>query len=100
MSASTRKPLNALATDMVGDGKSPNMYFVCDAQGDCIMVTRNAKAAYREWKRLASARPLSECTLEDRKTGTVCSVEPSDDEPNSPLHTWDDSEQYMKGAHA
>ena len=89
------KPLNALATELVGDGRKPNLYFVSDNKGDCIMVTQDAQAAYDKWRELAAMRPLSECNLEDRLTGTICTVEP--DEDTNRLHVWDDSAQWLKG---
>lgn len=62
--------LNALATEMVGDGKKPNLYFVTN-KGNVATVTQHFEVAHREWSKFASQRV--ECALEDRLTGIICS---------------------------
>lgn len=76
--------LQSLASDMVGDGKSPNLYFVTDG-GVTVTVTRNRELALREWRELAKRFPRVECALEDRKTGVLCSVAPESDAPGARL---------------
>jgi hypothetical protein len=70
--------LEELARETIGDGGSPNLYFVTD-NGDVVTVTRDRALAYRHWRYLADQRPLRECALEDRKYGVICSVEPRDE---------------------
>ncbi len=79
--------LDSIATELIGDGGRPNLYFVI--VGDRVRtVTTNGKLAYREWKRYAERN--KECLLEDRRHGTLCSVEPESDEPGAKLTTIDD----------
>lgn len=70
--------LDALASDMVGDGGSPNVFFVTDG-GHVVTVTTDRSAAWAQWRRLADRLPLRECALEDRQTGVLASVEPAED---------------------
>jgi len=65
------KELNALAAEMVGDDKSPNLYFVTQ-KGDVVTVTRHFEKAHQEWLRLVYQH--IESVLEDRQTGIICSV--------------------------
>lgn len=89
------KALNALATEMVGDGKSGNLFFVTD-QGNVVTVSGDFKVAYGHWKQLAARRPLIESALEDRHHGVIASVEPEDE--NGPgLVVFDDSYAMRKG---
>lgn len=76
--------LEALARDMVGDGKSPNVYFVTDG-GTVTTITRDKDVARRAWEALAARRPLQESMLEDRLTGVLADVGPRSDEPGAPL---------------
>lgn len=68
--------LNALATEMVGDGKKPNLFFVTH-EGNVTMITRRFESAHREWRKFANQDV--ESMLEDRQTGVICSasMEPS-----------------------
>lgn len=81
----------ALARNMVGDGKSPNLFFV-SIGGTNVMITRDFNAAYHAWR--AIPRHI-ESALEDRKWGTVCSNEPEED-GSSKLVVTDDSRSFMK----
>lgn len=81
--------LETMARDMVGDGKSPNLFFVTD-QGVVTLVARNGDDAYTAWSRLATRSPRVECALEDRQTGVLASIEPETDEPNARLVRLDD----------
>lgn len=70
--------LEALASEMVGDGQEPNWFFVT-LQGDVVGVTQDFESAYSQWDRLSRQSPRVECALEDRLTGVLASVEPIDD---------------------
>lgn len=85
------KELETLATEMVGDGKKPNLFFVSE-QGNILLVTRIFQAAYDLWYRV-SLRVDVECALEDRLTGVIASVEPSEDDPKK-LMLLDMSRQF------
>lgn len=81
------KALQALATMFVGDGCSPNLYFVID-QGIVVAITRRYDEALVAWRRLADRFPLVESALEDRKSGEIASVRP-DEERGGKLVRWD-----------
>ena len=85
--------LQSLASDVIGDGKSPNLFFVTD-RGVTITVTRNFSSAHAEWTKLANRVPRMESALEDRKTGVIASVEPESDAPGARLIAFDDSMQF------
>ena len=91
------KQLQELATDMVGDGKTPNLFFVSE-QGVIITVTRDFEIAYEQWLSLASGYSRVECALEDRRYGTICSVEPRTDDMgnNKQMITIDDSDSFRR----
>lgn len=79
--------LEALASEVIGDGQSPNLYFVTVAGRGVILVSREFDTAYDCWRFL----PRSiETTLEDRKIGVICSTEPIE-EGSKKLVTHDDS---------
>lgn len=80
------KQLESLARDLVGDNKSPNLYFVSDDKG-IIMVTSDLDVAHAAWRNLPRNK---ESSLEDRKTGVLASTEPVDDTPGARLVTYDD----------
>lgn len=88
------KPLQALATDMVGDGKNPNLFFVTE-QGITVTVTRDFEMAYRQWETLAHTYPQIESALEDRKWGVITSVEPREQGVGRLIRI-DDSRQFRK----
>lgn len=68
------KELNALASEMVGDGKSPNVFFVTE-KGNVKLIAIEFQKAYTYWRHLASGYPKRvECALEDRKTGIIASA--------------------------
>ena len=87
--------LEALARDMVGDGETPDLFFVTD-RGNVVCIETSAPKAYRRWKALAARRPLRECCLENRTYGTICSVEPQSDEDSAPLEICDGYMSYVK----
>lgn len=78
---------------MVGDGQSPNVFFVTD-QGVVVTITRSFETAHKEWKVLSERSPLVESALEDRKQGTICDVSPEDD--GGKLIRRDDSGWFLK----
>ena len=92
------KSLEELARDMVGDGGSPNVFFVCTFEGKrksrgVIMITRDFQYAYECWSKLS--RRNHESTLEDRKWGVICSVEP-EVEGGKKLIIIDDNQAFLK----
>jgi hypothetical protein len=76
MMMSAYERLNQLASELVGDGKSPNLYFVSQ-DGRVLTVTTERRVAYLHWCDLARTRIA--CSLEDREAGMLCSVEPGAD---------------------
>jgi hypothetical protein len=65
------KQLNQLATEMVGDGKKQNVFFVT-AKANVVLIAIHFETAYQYWRSLANAR--QESALEDRQTGVICSA--------------------------
>lgn len=90
--------LQTLASDKIGDGKSPNLFFVTD-EGIVVTVTRDFNLAYRQWLRLANQSPRRECALEDRRAGTLASVEPCSDEKGARLEIHDDTRHPIIAKH-
>jgi hypothetical protein len=79
--------LEKLARDMIGDGKSPNLYFVT-LKGAVVSVDTDVNRALAAWRALAYAEPLRECALEDRLYGVLASVTPrSDEDPRLGIST-------------
>lgn len=70
--------LEALARKLIGDGGSPNVFFVT-AKGNVTMITTDEEKAREAWRALADRFPLRECALEDRHE-VLASVEPADDD--------------------
>lgn len=66
--------LQELATKLVGDGQSPNLYFV-SKEGVNICVTRFFETAYTLWQAISREREC-ETSLEDRRHGTLADVAP------------------------
>jgi hypothetical protein len=90
------KSLERLASEKVGDGCQPNLFFVTD-NGVVVTITRSFPVAYAEWRAISFRSPRVECALEDRKHGTVCSVAPeADDIPR--LVITDDSHLFNLAA--
>lgn len=81
--------LEAVARKLVGDGKSPNVFFV-SLDGNIIMIALDFHLAYQKWKEISSQR-TTETSLEDRQTGVLASIEPESDEPGAKLVRWDDT---------
>ena len=74
--------LEKMASDLIGDGKSPNLFFVTQG-GNVILVTQRKDFAVSAWEAIATLR--EESAVEDRKTGVLYSVEPESDEPGARL---------------
>jgi len=89
------KALENLATDIVGDGKSPNVFFV-STQGVIFMVTTDFEMAYAAWQEVSDP-PHVETALEDRQTGVIASVGP-DEENGDRLTVQDDSGRFGKSS--
>lgn len=85
------KILNRLASETVGDGKNPNLFFV-SMGADVQMIAGNFNQAYKFWKTFPRNK---ESMLEDRKYGVICSTEPVED-GSKKLVTYDDSESFLK----
>ena len=83
--------LNELATKMVGDGKSPEVYFVT-VKGNTILVATDAALVYGYWRSLASTRV--ECTLESRKIGTIADAGYIDQDTPTVWQVRDDSKRF------
>ena len=83
--------LEAMAREMVGDGQSPNLFFV-SIEGVIVTVTRDFGLAHRQWQSLSRSQ---ETALEDRKFGVICSTEPQDGNSKK-LATWDDSQSFLR----
>jgi hypothetical protein len=83
--------LEELARMLVGDGKNPNLFFV-SVEGNVVMISRDFDSAYRKWREHAYTYD-HECALEDRKNGTISSVEPEEDDPLGRMTTTDDSKR-------
>lgn len=88
--------LEALASSTIGDGKSPDLFFVTD-QGVCVTVTRSFETAYEQWKALSRRYPRTECALENRTVGVLASMEPESEEPGARLEIRDDT-RMLKSA--
>jgi hypothetical protein len=78
--------LEGLASQVIGDGQKPNLYFVT-VEGNVVLVSRDFDIAYDHWRYL----PRNvETALEDRLIGVICSTEPVEDGAKQ-LVTYDDS---------
>ncbi len=91
------KELEKLASEMVGDGKLPHLFFVSTHEGGkksrgVILITRSFELAYMVWSNLPRT---FESSLEGRKFGTICSVEPEED-GSKKLIVIDDSRMFRK----
>ena len=63
--------LQKIPVDMVGDGGSPNVFFVT-RQGDVQLISIDFEAAYSYWKSISRQRDY-ETALEDRQHGVLAS---------------------------
>lgn len=86
------KALERYASEKVGDGKSPNLYFVSEQGMGVVLVTRFFDVAYDYWTKLSRVKFTS---LEDRWFGVICSTHKA---PKGPFRfeTTDDSNLFAK----
>jgi len=83
--------VEGLASQLVGDGQEPNVYFV-SVKGECELITIHGDVAYDYWLHL----PRNvETSLEDRLTGTLADTAPADDD-DPRLITQDDYKQFTQ----
>ena len=66
------KAMERYATERVGDGKTPNLYFVSEEGMGVVLISRFFDTAYSFWRTLSK---LKQTSLEDRKFGVICSTE-------------------------
>lgn len=85
--------LEQLARELIGDGKTPDLFFVTDG-GNVVTITADYRVARIHWERLRARYPLQECALENRTYGVIASVEPEED-GDSQLVVSDDSESFL-----
>jgi len=87
MMMSVYQRLNELASELAGDGKSPNVYFV-SAGSDVTTLTTDRRIAYQHWRAILAIRPKIAACLEDREHGILASAEP-DEAGHMRLRTFD-----------
>lgn len=75
--------LEKLASKFIGDGKSPNLFFVT-VGGKVVAITQDLEVARYVWEKV-SAPMITETTIEDRQVGMVAGVQPSGEEGEGPL---------------
>ena len=81
--------LEQLARDLIGDGKTPNIFFVTFS-ANVILITTDKFIAYEVWKKLPKS---IESSLEDRRHGCICTTEPLEDDTRR-LTTIDDFHNF------
>jgi hypothetical protein len=86
--------LERLVSDMIGDGKAPNLFFVTHG-GNVILIARDFEVAYPVWQSISHQR-TAETSLEDRQTGVLASVEPESDKPGARLRLLDDTHDVRR----
>lgn len=87
--------LETLASAMIGDDESPDLFFVTD-RGQVVSVDVCALSAYDRFMTLARRPEKHECALENRTFGVIASVEPEDDAPNARLILCDDFRMFQR----
>ncbi len=70
--------LQDVASEVVGDGKRPNIFFV-SSEGRIILISLDFDVAYEAWVKVSDVAKKVETALEDRQTGVIASVEPLED---------------------
>ena len=68
--------LEELPRNMVGDGGTPNLYFVT-VKGNVLLISQDFEIAYRAWREFSFPAKM-ETGLEDRQVGVLASVEPDE----------------------
>ncbi len=86
------RELQVLATELVGDDKRPNIFFV-SVEGRIVVISLDFEVAYEAWVRFSDVEEKVETALEDRQTGVIASVEP-DEERGGELVWMDDSATF------
>ncbi len=89
------KTLEKFASEVIGDDKSPELFFVSKQPIGIVMITRSFQAAYRYWREITNESPSVETCLEDRKFGVIASREP-DGEHSKRLVIRDDSDLFAR----
>lgn len=90
----TVQELQALPVDMVGDGKTPDVFFVSQ-QGIIVLITTEYELAHSYWAAISRNRDV-ETALENRTFGVIASVGPEDDEDDAKLVLTDDDFLYKR----
>lgn len=85
--------LEQLASEMVADGKTPNVFFV-SLEGQVQLVTRDGAVAYALVQSYRRTRRKQEYSLEDRLNGCLVTNEP-DDENSKRLVLIDNYDQFI-----
>lgn len=78
--------LDQLATNLVGDGQAPNLFFVSrlaestdETVSTVLTITADFGVAYRQWLSLSGRCPSLLPMLEDRVHGVLASVDRNED---------------------
>jgi hypothetical protein len=87
--------LENLARTMIGDEKTPDLFFVTD-RGQVVSVDVCALSAYGRFMALARRPEKHECALENRTFGVIASIEPIDDTPNARRVLCDDFRMFQR----
>jgi hypothetical protein len=91
--------LEKLASELVGDGKRPNLFFVSVA-GEVRLIARDFDLAYDAWRGLpysCGLSPHAEVLLEDRLHGVICQTQLEVERPDTGAKvriTIDDSKNF------
>jgi len=91
------KELETLARDLVGDDKTPDLFFV-SRNGVIVAVDTCGNAAHKRWREISAQSPRVECALENRTYGVLSSVEPESDADNARLIVIDDYPDWARKA--
>ncbi len=75
--------LESLASETIGDGKTPNIFFVT-VEGRVVVVTQDLMIAKQAWGLFAESMDI-ETSIEDRLVGVLASIEPDSDEKDADL---------------
>lgn len=84
--------LEQLASTFIGDGKTPDLFFVT-INGIVVLVTQHYTTAYIHWRELTPIlNPVNETSLENRTFGVIASLEP--DEETGMMDRMDNSAMF------
>ena len=70
--------MDKLATELVGDNGSPNLFFVSVDRQGTVLVSREFEIAYQAWRNVSGvnvADPYQNAYLEDRQYGVIASAQ-------------------------